>query len=65
MSSNKNILPDNVADKFTVDPKAPVRFVHRIYGEHDLRKVTLKEAQFLSDRGIYLKPVAKKPSEKS
>lgn len=53
------ILPADVAERFTVDPKAPVRFIHRFYGEYDLRNISLKAAEFLSSKGVYLKPKEK------
>lgn len=61
MAKIRNILPEEIADQFTVDPKAPVRFVHRIYGEYDLSKISSKAAEFLASRNIYLKK--KKPKE--
>ena len=62
MAKDKIILPTEVADRFTVDPKAPVRFVHRLYGEYDLRTITVKTAEFLAQKGLYLK--AKKQQSK-
>jgi len=56
----QNILPEEIADDFTVDPKAPVRFAHRRYGEYDLRKITRNAADFLASKKIYLSRVNKK-----
>jgi len=65
MMKTKVILPSELADKFSVDPKAPVRFVHRIHGEYDLSKINAKQAKHLADNNIYLKPVKKPSADKS
>lgn len=56
----RSILPEEIADDFTVDPKAPVRFIHRRYGEFDLRKISRKAADFLASKKIYVSRVNKK-----
>lgn len=67
MELEKRQLPEEVAKEYRLVKGAPLKFVHRLYGEIDLTMVSLPLARKLVEQGAVttLKPVVKsKPDKK-